>query len=95
MGDKKATVYSAEWCPWCHKAIDFLRENNVEVEVRDVGKNPEFAKEVQDKTGQSGIPVIVVGEVVIIGFNQPKIKEALGLDEKAPEKKKEGGSSYA
>jgi glutaredoxin len=93
MGDKKAIVYSAEWCPWCHKAIDFLKENNVEVEIKDVGENPEYAKEVQEKSGQSGIPVILVGEEIIIGFNQPALKKALGLDgekkEESSEKKEE------
>jgi glutaredoxin-like YruB-family protein len=89
MGEKKATVYSAAWCPWCHKAIDFLKENNVKVEVKDVGENPDFAKEVVEKTGQSGIPVIVIGEEVIVGFNQPKIKEALGSSEEKKEEKPE------
>jgi glutaredoxin len=96
MGDKKAIVYSAEWCPWCHKAIDFLKEKNVEVEIKDVGENPEYAKEVQEKSGQSGIPVILIGDEVIIGFNQPALKKALGLDEEKKEEsteKKEEGSS--
>jgi hypothetical protein len=29
------------------------------------------------KSGQMGVPVIVVGEQIIIGFNQPKLDEAL------------------
>jgi glutaredoxin len=93
MGDKKVIVYSAEWCPWCHKAIDFLKENKIEFEIRDVGEDPEYAKEVQEKSGQSGIPIILIDGEVIIGFNQPKIKEALGLGEE--EKEKKGDSSYA
>jgi glutaredoxin len=89
MGEKKVIVYSAEWCPWCHKAIDFLKENKIEHEVRDVGQNPDYAKEVQEKSGQTGIPVILIDDEVIIGFNQPKLKEALGLEEKKEEEKGE------
>jgi len=92
MGEKKVIVYSAEWCPWCHKAIDFLKEHKVEFEVRDVGENPEYAKEVQEKSGQTGIPIILVGEEVVIGFNQPKLKELLGLEEKKEEDEEKEGS---
>jgi glutaredoxin len=89
MGEKKVIVYSAEWCPWCHKAIDFLKENKIEHEVRDVGENPEYAKEVQEKSGQSGIPIILIDDEVVVGFNQPKLKELLGLGEKKESEEKE------
>ena len=26
-------VYTAEWCPWCHRAMDFLKENGVAFEA--------------------------------------------------------------
>lgn len=87
MGDKKAVVYSAEWCPWCHKTIDFLKENGVDVEVKDVGKDPELAREVVEKSGQSGIPVTVIGNDVIIGFNQEALKKAVGDSEEKKEEK--------
>ncbi len=77
--EKKIIVYSAEWCPWCHKAIHFFEELKMKFEVRDVSKNPDFAKEVVEKSGQTGIPVIVIGDEVIIGFNMPAIKKALGF----------------
>jgi len=77
--DKKVIVYSAEWCPWCHKAMDFLKANKIEFEMRDVGVNQKYAAEVQQVSGQTGIPVIIIGKEVIIGFNQPAMKKALGL----------------
>jgi len=79
MVDKKVIVYSAEWCPWCHKAIDFMKANKVNFEVRDVGVNQKFAMEVQQISGQTGIPVIVIDKVVIVGFNMPAIKKELGI----------------
>ena len=76
---KKVIVYSAEWCPWCHKAMDFLKEHKVNFEMRDVSKNPAYAKEVVEKSGQTGIPVIVIGDEAITGFNLPAIKKALDI----------------
>jgi len=79
MVDKKVIVYSAEWCPWCHKAIDFMKANKVNFEVRDVGTNQKYAMEVQQISGQTGIPVIVIDKAVIVGFNMPAIKKELGI----------------
>ena len=35
----KVTVYSTPVCPWCHKAKDFLKENNVEFEDKNVAED--------------------------------------------------------
>ena len=77
---KNIIVYSAEWCPYCHKAIDFFAEKKISIEVRDVSRNPDYAKEVMEKSGQTGIPIITIGNDVIIGFNLPAIKKALGIE---------------
>lgn len=78
---KKVTVYSTQACPYCHMARDYLEEKKVEFEYIDVGKDREKAKEMIEKSGQMGVPVIVIGEKVIVGFNKPKIDEALKEDD--------------
>jgi glutaredoxin len=37
-----------------------------------------------DKSGQMGVPVILVGEEMIIGFDKKRLEGALGLGEAAP-----------
>jgi len=76
---KKVIVYSAEWCHWCHKVKDFLKENSVEFEERNVD-NQEYAKESMEKSGQAGIPVTDIDGQIVIGFDVAKIKELLGLE---------------
>ena len=75
---KKVIVYMAEWCPWCHRAMDFLTENKIKFEAKDVeqGKN---AQESMKKSGQAGIPVIDIDGEIIIGFDQAKLKELLKI----------------
>ena len=73
----KIIVYSADWCPWCHKAMDYFKEKKIEFEARDVDKNPKYAEEVIKKSGQMGIPVIDIDGTIIIGFNKEAIKKAL------------------
>ena len=65
------------------RAKEFMRTNNVEFTEIDVSTDRDRAKEMIEKSGQMGVPVIVVGEgeasQLIIGFDQPRLAEVLGL----------------
>lgn len=76
---KSVKVYSAPWCPWCHKVKDFLKANKVAFDEIDVEKVPNAAEELTKKSGQTGIPVVDVDGQIIIGFNEPAIRKALGI----------------
>ena len=73
-------VYSTTHCPWCVKLKDFLTENNVDFEERNAQENPQYAAELQQKSGGLAVPVTDVDGTIIIGFNVPKLKEALKLN---------------
>ncbi len=75
----KVIVYSTPTCPYCHMAKDFLKENNILFEDADVAANPDKAKEMVEKSGQQGVPVIDIDGQIIIGFNKEAIKKALKL----------------
>jgi glutaredoxin 3 len=45
----------------------------------DVGKDRDKAREMITKSGQMGVPVITIGDAVVVGFNQGKIDELLNL----------------
>lgn len=70
-------VYSATWCAFCHAAKEYLDKLGVKYEDRDVESDPKFANEAVSKSGQMGIPVIDIDGEIILGFNRPKIDEAL------------------
>ncbi len=72
-------VYSTTHCPWCVKVKDFLKQNGIEYEERNAQENPEYAKEVQAKSGGLAVPVTDIDGTIIIGFNVKKLKEALKL----------------
>ena len=75
----KVKMYSTPTCGYCNVAKDFFDENNVEYEVFDVSVDEAKRKELVDISGQMGVPVIVIGENVVIGFDQAKISELLGI----------------
>ena len=72
-------VYSTPTCPYCHMAKDFLKKNNIEFEDDDVSKNQKAVKEMVEKSGQMGVPVIDISGKIIIGFDQEAIKKELKI----------------
>lgn len=77
--EKKVKVYSTPTCVYCITLKEFLREKGIEFEEVDVSLNEEAAREMIMKTGQMGVPVVEIGEEVIVGFDRDKITQALGL----------------
>ncbi len=76
----KVKIYSTPTCPYCMKAKEFFKENNIEFENIDVAGNQEAANEMIEKSGQMGVPVIEIDGTIIVGFDQPKVKQALGME---------------
>lgn len=77
MPDKEIKIYSTPTCPWCRKAKEYLKEKHVEFNDYNVGEDRAKLQEMVDLSGQRGVPVVVIGNEIIVGFNQPKIDEAL------------------
>ena len=75
----KVVVYGTEMCPWCHKAKDFMEENEIKFEYIDVGKDREAAMQMIEKSGQRGVPVIEIDDEMIVGFDEARIRKKLGI----------------
>lgn len=73
------TVYSAPWCGFCVAAKKYLDEKGVKYTEKDVDKDPKFAEEAVEKSGQMGIPVLDIDGKIIVGFDRPAINHLLGL----------------
>ncbi|MBW3003891.1 glutaredoxin family protein [Candidatus Woesearchaeota archaeon] len=72
-------VFTTPTCPYCKMAKEFLTENKIEYEERDVSVDQEAAKEMIEKSGQQGVPVILVDEEVVVGFDEPRLRELLNI----------------
>ncbi len=80
----KIKIYSTPTCPYCSMAKDFLSEKGIEFEDIDVSVDQKAAEEMIEKSGQMGVPVIVIikdngEESVILGFDREKLVSELGL----------------
>jgi glutaredoxin 3 len=82
MAESKKTgvkVYSTTTCPWCVKVKDFLKEHKVEYEDINISANEKARTEMFDKSGQFGVPVVEIGDSIIVGFNREALKKALKI----------------
>ncbi len=76
---KKVIIYSTPTCHFCAMAKSYFAENNVAYEEFDVASDAEKRKEMMEKSGQLGVPVILIDDVVVIGFNRPKLVQLLEI----------------
>ncbi|MFT5179596.1 MAG: glutaredoxin 3 [Candidatus Paceibacteria bacterium] len=76
---KKVVIYSTPTCTYCKMAKEFFGANNVEYTEHDVSADDAMRTEMIDKSGQMGVPVIDVSGDIIVGFDEPKLRELLGL----------------
>ncbi len=74
-----AIVYTTPSCPWCVKARDFLKDHNIKFKEVDISDDLAAANEMMKKSSQMGVPVITVGDKVIVGFDEGEIKKAFGI----------------
>jgi glutaredoxin 3 len=57
----------------------YFKENNIAYTEHDVAGDAEQRQIMMDKSGQMGVPVIQIGDELIIGFNKPVIMDLLGM----------------
>jgi glutaredoxin-like YruB-family protein len=76
---KDITIYSTPSCTFCNMAKDFFKENDIAYTEYNVAEDEAKREEMVEKSGQMGVPVIFIGEEMIIGFEEGKVKEMLGM----------------
>ena len=77
--DTQVTIYSTPSCHFCHAAKEFFDEQHVSYTEIDVAADIEKRKEMIDMTGQMGVPVIRIGDDVVVGFDEGKLRELLNI----------------
>jgi len=60
-------------------AKKFFQEKSIEYAEFDVSSDREKADEMVRKSGQMGVPVIEIGDEIIVGFDKARISSLLGI----------------
>ena len=77
-------IYSTPSCVYCKMLKDYLSQKNIAFEAIDVSVDHAGGKEMIQKSGQMGVPVVIINkddgkEEIVIGFDKARITKLLGI----------------
>ncbi len=72
-------IFTTKTCIYCKNLKTFLQEKGIHFEEVDVGENQEALKEMVEKSGQMGVPVVDIDGQIVVGFDKDKISKLLGI----------------
>lgn len=72
-------MYSTPWCVYCKMTKQFFQDHGIAFDEHDVASDSKSRDEMIQKTGQMGVPVVDIDGKIIIGFDQPRLKELLNI----------------
>src|SRR4051794_39295900 len=72
------TVYTGNDCIWCDKAKEYLKQRGLSYQEKNVEDDEAAAAEALALVGRRGVPIIVVGEHIIQGFQRERLDAVLG-----------------
>ena len=74
-------VFSTPTCSFCVTLKSFLTDHNIEFEEINVAEDKDAAREMIEKSGQMGVPVLDIDGEIVVGFDKKKIVELLKIKE--------------
>lgn len=76
---KKIKIYSTEYCPYCIRAKEFVKNKGYDFEVIDLTNDHEKRSQVSKETGSMTVPMIFIGEEFIGGATDLFALDSQGL----------------
>ena len=78
---QKVTIYSTPTCQYCEQAKEYMKENEIDYKEYDVSSDAERRKEMIEQSGQMGVPVIVLGDDLMVGFEKDRFQQMVKAHE--------------
>jgi len=72
-------MYTTPTCSYCRLAKAYLNQNRVRYTEIDVSRDQRASADMVRRTGQSAVPVILIDNRPIVGFDKRRIDRMLGL----------------
>jgi glutaredoxin len=80
----KVKMYTLSTCSHCKATKKFMQDNHIDFEFTDVDllqgeERQKILEEVVQYNPNRSFPTILIGDKVIVGFQENAIREALGI----------------
>jgi len=76
---KKVRVFITPACPYCFTLKEFLKQYKIKYQEVDVSQDMKAREEMIKKSNQLTVPVMEIDGQIVVGFDQPKIKQLLKI----------------
>ncbi len=73
---KDVVVYTSDTCGYCHAVKDYLNNKNIPYTEKNISKDMAARRELVSQ-GYMGVPVIIVGDQTVVGFDKEKLEQLL------------------
>ncbi len=71
------TLYRKSGCPWAAAVMAFLNQLDLSYQIKNISSEPEYAREVEEKTGQSKSPTLEIDDLIIPDASVEDVAEVL------------------
>ncbi len=75
----RVIIFTTPTCPWCRAAKQYFTQKKIKFTEVDVTRDQRAVKDLIRLTGQTGVPVILINNRPVVGFDRAKIDQLLGL----------------
>ena len=76
---KRVIIFSTPTCSYCVKAKRYLKDKGIRFKDIDVSRDMKAAQDMERRTGQRGVPVLLIDNKPVVGFDVPKINRLLDI----------------
>ena len=76
---KKVGIFTTPICVYCKKAKEFFLKNKIAFEEYNVIVDEKRRDEMISRSGQMGVPVIDIDGKLVVGFDERRLRELLGI----------------
>jgi glutaredoxin 3 len=74
-------VFTTPTCSWCRVVKQHLKKHNIRFKEIDITRDERAARDIVRRTGQQGVPVTLIRNRPIVGFNKNEINRLLNIKE--------------
>jgi len=75
----RVLVFTTPTCSWCRTVKQYLKSHHIHFKEIDVSRDPQAARDIQRRTGQQGVPVVLVNNRPVVGFNKSELNRLLDI----------------
>lgn len=74
-------VFTTPTCSWCRVVKQHLKKHHIRFKEIDITRDPQASQDMLRRTGQQGVPVTLIQNRPVVGFDKKEINRLLNIKE--------------